>query len=161
MSRIVRVETKGGVTSVTKEINTDPAAHVPPPEGWTRSGCVMAGNDACMVEELLVRGFAEREVPTILFALVDERNRQDLSHEEDIAGILERCQPHGITVDVGEVYDETDCVRMDRPFRVFRNWRMTGDGCPWEPAEPFEHCFMIVDGKTRCRACGQERKPKT
>ncbi len=160
MSRIVRVETKNGVTTSTVEVNTDPASYVPPPEGWRRAGCVLAGDDACMIEDLLVRGFAEHEEPTILFALVDERNRQDLSHEEDIAGILERCRRHGITVEVGEVFDETDCVRMDRPFRVFRNWRMAGEGCPWDPPELFEHCFMIVDGKTCCRACGQQRKPE-
>ena len=106
-----------------------------------------------------MRGFSEHEEPTILFALVDpELNRQDLRHAEDIAGIIERCRPHGVTVEVGEVFDETDCVRMDHPFRVFRNWRMIGEGCTWDPPEPFEHAFMVVDGKTRCRVCGQERK---
>ena len=53
-----------------------------------------------------------------------------------------------------------ESVRMDRPFRVFRNWRMIGEGCPWEPDEPFEYAFMIVDGTTLCRVCSQERKPR-
>jgi hypothetical protein len=158
LSRIVRVETKEGGITVEYEVSTDPASYVPPPDGWQWAGCVMAGDGACMVEKLLVRGFARRQAPTWLFMHRGERKRQDLSHEEDIAGIIERCRPHGITVDAGEVYDDTDCVRMDRPFRVFRHWRMTGEGCPWDPAEPFDHCFMIVDGKTLCRACGQERK---
>lgn len=158
MSKVIRVEEKDGEGSVTVEISDEPPP--PPPEGWKRSGCLVSGDDACIVEDLLVRGFDEHKVPTILFALVDDRKRQDLSHEEDIAGIVERCREHGITIEVGEVFDETDCVRMDRPFRVFRNWRMIGEGCPWEPDEPFEYAFMIVGGTTLCRVCSQERKPR-
>ncbi len=161
MSRIVRVETKGGVTTSTVEVNTDPTRFVPPPEGWSRAGCVGAGNDACIVEDLLVRGFPEDDAPTMMFLLVDpEVNRQDLSHEEDIAGIIERCRPHGITVEVGEVLDETDCVRMDKPFRVFRGWRMIGQGCPWASSENEYSLFTKEDGQMVCSVCLQEPKSR-
>jgi hypothetical protein len=160
VSRIIRVETKGGCSTTTVEVDTDPTSYVPPPEGWTRHVCTMAGNDACIIEDLLVRGFPEHGDPTMMFALDPEVNRQDLSHEEDIAGIIERCRPHAITVEVGEVFDETDCVRMDRPFRVFRGWRMSGEGCPWASSENEYSLFTEEDGQVVCSVCLQVPKPK-
>ncbi len=44
------------------------------PEEWMSNTSVIG---RCIVEDLLVRGFDEHEVPTTLFALVDDRNRQD------------------------------------------------------------------------------------
>lgn len=158
MSRIVHVETKDGITTVTQEINTDPASYVPPPEGWQRAGCLMVGHDACIVEDLLVRGFPESASPGVMFSLNPEISRQSLSHEQDITEVLARCREHGIAIDVGEVFDEADCVRMDQPFRVFRGWRMIGQGCPWaSPAQEYS-TFVGEDSVVRCSVCGQEPK---
>jgi hypothetical protein len=73
--------------------------------------------------------------------------------------IVAHCERHGITVEPGQIVDDPSDQIMEGGVRIFRDWRMISEGCTWQPDEPLDRAFMIVDGQPRCRVCGQARRP--
>jgi hypothetical protein len=115
---------------------------------WRRIQGVIEGNDACFLEDLYVRGSC---IATMMFALPPDIQRQDLSHEDDQAGILKQCRDHGILVEPGQISDASG-------IRIFRGWRLDGQGCPWASLEREYSIIAHEDGTHTCSVCGQQLK---
>jgi hypothetical protein len=154
MSKLVHIETKDGVSAMTMAV--DPK-EPPPPAGWERAGGIIMGPEGCLVEDLLVRGLDSGDAVG-LFSLATDGPRQDLSHDQDTAGIVDHCRQHGITVEPGEIVDDESGRLVEGALRIFRGWRMTGEGCSWGSAD--YHFMTREDGKRACSVCGQEVKPR-
>lgn len=157
MSKVTRIETgDDGATIMTVEVDV---GRPPPPAGWRRADGGGPGPDGCIVENLLARGLDPSD-GLMMFVCHDPRTRRlDLSHEQDTAIIIEHCGEHGITVEPGSIIDDHSDQIVAGGVRIFRDWRMSSAGCTWKPEGPFDRSFMIEDGQTRCRVCGQEVKP--
>jgi hypothetical protein len=151
MSKLVRIETNDGVSTMTMAVgHKEP----PPPEGWERAGGIIMGPGGCIVEDLLVRGLTDA---VGMFSLSTDGPRRDLSHDQDTAGIVDLCRQHGITVEPGEIVDDESGRLVEGAVRIFRGWRMTGEGCRWGSAD--YHFMTTEDGVRACSVCGQEVKP--
>lgn len=155
MSRVIRIETTDDRTSTTTEVDLN---QPPPPEGWQRTDGSGPGPDGCVVENLLVRGLDPSD-GFMMFVCHDPQTRRlDLNHNQDTADIIEHCRKHGITVEPGKIIDDPSDQIIDGGIRIFRDWRMSAEGCTWKPDELSDHAFLIEDGQTRCRVCGQAVK---
>jgi hypothetical protein len=154
MTRIVKTEMYDGVRSDIVEVDPN---RPPPPEGWQRCGGSMLGSAAFLVEDCLVQDLEPDHALMMFMPGEVEGNRQELGHADDAAHIVAHALAHGITVEQGEIIDGPGPEGCDGVVRIFRNWRMTGRGCAWQPEVPFDHT-MLIENVPHCRACGQKKR---